>query len=170
MSRTSTSAPPGCSTRATSTTSTRAPVDELRLMHAECLELETEVSYVRRLTQARIDILEAEIGRRERGESMEDLIRALPTDPRRRRVRVPHPATSHLPLQMAPAQESEWAPELEEFDGLLANLPILSDDGLVDAIDRLRSLEREVSCGAPLACTRVIDRIDLRLGVLLNTQ
>ncbi len=48
-------------------------------MHAECLELETEVSYVRRLTQARIDILEAEIGRRERGETMEDLIRALPT-------------------------------------------------------------------------------------------
>ena len=57
---------------------TRA-VDDLRLMHAECLELETEVSYVRRLTQARIDILEAEIGRRERGETMEDLIRALPT-------------------------------------------------------------------------------------------
>ena len=30
-------------------------IDDLRLMHAECLELETEVSYVRRLTQARID-------------------------------------------------------------------------------------------------------------------
>ena len=36
-------------------------VDELRAKHAECLELETEVSYVRRLTQARIDILEAEL-------------------------------------------------------------------------------------------------------------
>ncbi|MET0276382.1 MAG: aerial mycelium formation protein, partial [Acidimicrobiia bacterium] len=48
--------------------------DELRGMHAECLELETEVSYVRRLTQARIDILEAELGRRERGDSLEDLI------------------------------------------------------------------------------------------------
>ena len=53
-------------------------VDELRAMHAECLELETEVSYVRRLTQARIDILEAEIGRRERGDSLEDLINSLP--------------------------------------------------------------------------------------------
>ncbi|MEX1009143.1 MAG: hypothetical protein WD271_15060 [Acidimicrobiia bacterium] len=143
-------------------------VDELRLMHAECLELETEVSYVRRLTQARIDILEAEIGRRERGESMEDLIRALPeiladTGPRAT------PAASHLPLQMAPAQDSEWAPELEEFDGLLANLPILSDDGLVDAIDRLRALERDVSSERRGLHT-VIDRIDLRLGVLLNTQ
>ena len=143
-------------------------VDELRLMHAECLELETEVSYVRRLTQARIDILEAEIGRRERGESMEDLIRALPeiladSGPRAA------PAASHLPLQMAPAQDSEWAPELEEFDGLLANLPILSDDGLVDAIDRLRTLERDVS-SERRGLHAVIDRIDLRLGNLLNTQ
>ena len=113
-------------------------------MHAECLELETEVSYVRRLTQARIDILEAEIGRRERGESMEDLIRALPTILADTGPRAA-PAASHLPLQMAPAQDSEWASELEEFDGLLANLPVLSDDGLVDAIDRLRSLERDVS-------------------------
>jgi RsiG-like len=141
-------------------------VDELRLMHAECLELETEVSYVRRLTQARIDILEAEIGRRQRGESMEDLIRALPqilsdSGPRAK------PAASHLPLQMAPAQDSEWASELEEFDGLLANLPILSDEGLVDAIDRLRTLERDVSLERRGLHT-VIDRIDHRLGELLT--
>jgi hypothetical protein len=143
-------------------------VDDLRLMHLECLELETEVSYVRRLTQARIDILEAEIGRRERGESMEDLIRALPTILADSGPRAA-PATSHLPLQMAPAQDSEWAPELEEFDGLLANLPILSDDGLVDAIDRLRTLERDVSSERHLL-HGVIDRIDLRLGELLTTQ
>jgi len=30
------------------------PLDELRRRHAECLEIETEVSYVRRMTQARI--------------------------------------------------------------------------------------------------------------------
>jgi hypothetical protein len=143
-------------------------VDELRLMHTECLELETEVSYVRRLTQARIDILEAEVGRRERGETMEDLIRALPTILADNGPRAA-PASSHLPLQMAPAQESEWAPELEEFEGLLANLPILSDEGLVDAIDRLRSLERAVSAERRSLHT-VIDRIDLRLGVLLKTQ
>ncbi len=70
---------------------------------------------------------------------------------------------------MAPAQESEWAPELEEFDGLLANLPILSDDGVVDAIGRLRSLERDVS-DERRSLHAVIDRIDLRLGVLLNTE
>jgi hypothetical protein len=143
-------------------------LEDLRVMHAEGLELETEVSYVRRLTQARIDILEAEIGRRDRGESLEDLIRALPTilsDAGPRSTQ----AASHLPLQMAPAQDSEWAPELEEFDGLLANLPVLSDEGLVDAIERLRSLERDVSAERR-SLFSVIDRIDLRLGELLTTQ
>jgi hypothetical protein len=143
-------------------------VDELRLMRSECQELETEVSYVRRLAQARIDILEAEIGRRERGESIDDLIRALPqilSDPGPR----PVPAASHLPLQMAPAQESEWAPELAESDGTLANLPTLSDEDLVGSIERLRGLEREVSVERR-ALHGVIDRIDLRLGELLNAQ
>jgi hypothetical protein len=44
------------------------PLDELCRRQAECLETETEVSYVRRMTQARIDILEAEIGRRASGD------------------------------------------------------------------------------------------------------
>ena len=42
------------------------------------MELETEVSYVRRLTQARIDILEAELNRRSSGQSLEELIQQLP--------------------------------------------------------------------------------------------
>src|SRR3954471_18365833 len=76
----------------------------LRAKHAECVELETEVSYVRRLTQARIDILEAEIQRRTSGGSLEDLISRLPeilsdSGPRG------NPASSRLPLQMAPAHD-----------------------------------------------------------------
>src|ERR1700730_4751752 len=76
-------------------------VDELRSMHSECLELETEVSYVRRLTQARIDIIEAELERRATGGSLEDLINALPqilSDPGPRAT----PASSRLPMKMAP--------------------------------------------------------------------
>lgn len=143
-------------------------IDELRLMHAECLELETEVSYVRRVAQARIDILEAEIGRRSRGESVEDLIRALPeiladTGPRGT------PATSHLPLRMAPAQESEWASELAEFEGVLANLTTLADEELDAAITRLRALERVVS-SERRALHSVMDKIDVRLGELLSSS
>jgi hypothetical protein len=144
------------------------PIDELRLMHAEALELETEVSYVRRLTQARIDILEAEIGRRERGDSLEDLINSLPqilSDPGPRGA----PANSRLPMQLAPAQDSEWAPRLAQFEGTLANLPGLSGTELTSAIDGLRALEREVS-DQRRELFGVIDRIDLLLAERRTSQ
>ena len=143
-------------------------IDDLRVRHAECLELETEVSYVRRLTQGRIDILEAEIGRRERGDSLEDLINSLPqilADPGPRG----DPATSRLPMQMAPAHDSEWAPQLAEFEATLTNLPDLSEDELTTAIDGLRSLERVVS-DQRRALFGVIDRIDLLLAERLKAQ
>jgi hypothetical protein len=141
-------------------------IEALRAKHAECVELETEVSYVRRLTQARIDILEAEVQRRSSGGSLEDLISRLPeiladAGPRG------NPASSRLPLQMAPEQDSEWAPELEQFDGVLANLPTLTDTELQVAIAGLRSLEREVS-DQRRELFAVIDRIDLSLAEQLR--
>jgi hypothetical protein len=141
-------------------------IEELRTKHAECVELETEVSYVRRLTQARIDILEAEVQRRASGGSLEDLISRLPqilADPGPRG----NPASSRLPLQMAPEQDSEWATELEPFDGVLANLPTLTDVELQEAIAGLRSLEREVS-DERRELFAVIDRIDLSLAAQLR--
>jgi hypothetical protein len=141
---------------------------DLRAMHDECVELETEVSYVRRVTQARIDILRAEVARRERGESIEDLIRALPqilSDPGPRGA----PASSHLPLKLAPEEDSEWNAELAEFDTVLAELPTLSDDALADSIERLQTVEREVSAERR-ALHAVLDRIDVRLGELLTSQ
>src|SRR6201989_2716480 len=97
-------------------------IDELRAKHAECLELETEVSYVRRLTQARIDILDAEVRRRSTGGSLEELIDQLPqiladAGPRG------NPASSRLPLQMAPEQDSEWGPPFERLGGGAAQPP-----------------------------------------------
>jgi hypothetical protein len=141
-------------------------IDELRTMHAECLELETEVSYVRRLTQARIDILEAEIERRSSGQSLEQLIEALPqiladSGPRG------NPASSRLPMQMAPEQDSEWAPDLQRFDGVLANLTALTETELTDAIAGLRALEREVS-DQRRELFGVIDRIDRSLAAQLR--
>jgi hypothetical protein len=143
-------------------------VDEVRAMHAECLELETEVSYVRRLIQARVDILEAELERRASGGTLEDLINALPqilADPGPRA----DPASSRLPQKMAPDQESEWAGDLEASDNLLANLPALGDDELRGSIERLRSLEREVS-DERRALFGVINRIDLDLAGRLKTE
>ncbi len=140
-------------------------IEELRVKHAECVELETEVSYVRRLTQARIDILEAEIQRRTSGGSLEDLISRLPeilsdSGPRG------NPASSRLPLQMAPEQDSEWAPDFERFDNVLANLPTLSENELDEAIAGLRALERGLRTSCELFA--VIDRIDTSLATQLR--
>ena len=141
-------------------------VEDLRAKHAECVELETEVSYVRRLAQARIDILEAEIERRASGGSLEDLISRLPeilADPGPRG----NPASSHLPLQLAPEQDSEWAPDLERFGGVLTDLPALTEEQLQEAIAGLRGLERDVS-DQRRALFAVIDRIDASLAAQLR--
>lgn len=52
-------------------------ITDLRAMRDECREAETEVSFERRLCQARLDILSAEINRREGGSDV-DLVAMLP--------------------------------------------------------------------------------------------
>ena len=52
-------------------------IEELRSMRDECREAENEISFERRLCQARIDILTAEVSRREGG-SQEELVSRLP--------------------------------------------------------------------------------------------
>jgi len=121
-------------------------LDELRQRHAELLEIETEVSYVRRLAQGRLDILRAEIDRRAAGRPVSDLIADLPAiladDGPSAGV-----AASNLPRLLAPSMSIEWNRGLEPLvsDATLANLPTLSDGELREAIGRLEELEREVS-------------------------
>ncbi|HEY3241673.1 MAG TPA: hypothetical protein VGL92_19080 [Acidimicrobiia bacterium] len=122
------------------------PVDEVESMKAECVELETEASFVRRLAQARIDILEAERRRREDGGSLDDLIAGLAgiladVGPR------PSPAQAHLPQVLHPSPEIEWTRGLERLvgDATLVRLPDLSEEELAQTERQLRELENEVS-------------------------
>jgi hypothetical protein len=122
------------------------PLDEVRAMHEECLEVETEVSYVRRLAQARIDIVTAELDRRRAGGSVGDLVAMLPkilADDRPRS----DPAHSRLPRHLAPSMSITWRRGLEHLitDATLVNLPLLSDDELHETIQQLHTLEREMS-------------------------
>jgi hypothetical protein len=64
---------------------------------------------------------------------------------------------------MAPEQDSEWAPELARFDGVLANLPTLTDTELQESIAGLQALERDVS-DQRRELHAVLDRIDLELA------
>lgn len=139
-------------------------IDELRERHAECLEIETEVSYVRRLCQARLDILRAELDRRSKGGSVGELIAALPQILADDGPRAPV-TESRLPRHLAPSMDITWNRGLEHlvFDGTLANLPTLSDDELRSTIDGLTELESELSSRRH-QLHRVIDAIELDLA------
>jgi hypothetical protein len=144
------------------------PVEDLRTMSDECVDVETEVSYVRRLAQARLDIIAAEIERRASGGSLGSLIDALPrilSDSGERGS----PATSHMPKQLAPAMDIEWTRGLEPLvtDATLANLPTLSDDELRETTERLQTLEADVSA-TRRSLHRVIDAIEHELAARLR--
>ena len=121
-------------------------LDHLRAMHEECLEVETEVSYVRRIAQARIDIVKAELDRRAAGGSVGDLVSALPkilADDTPRAA----PEHSRLPRHLAPAPNIEWKRGLEHLitDATLVNLPTMSDESLAHTVEQLGELEQETS-------------------------
>ncbi len=122
------------------------PLDDVRAMHEECLEVETEVSYVRRLAQARIDIVNAELDRRSAGGSVGDLVAMLPQILADDTPRT-DPAHSRLPRHLAPSPAITWRRGLERLitDATLVNLPSLTDDELHDTVDQLHTLEREMS-------------------------
>jgi hypothetical protein len=139
-------------------------IEELRERHGECLEIETEVSYVRRLAQARLDILRAELSRRAAGGSVGDLIAALPQILADEGPRAPV-TESRLPRHLAPSMDIQWNRGLEHlvFDETLANLPTLSHEELEEAIDQLSTLERELS-DRRRSLHKVIEAIELDLA------
>jgi hypothetical protein len=139
-------------------------LDELRSRHEECLEIETEVSYVRRLAQGRLDILRAELKRRDEGGSVGDLIAALPQILADEGPRAPV-TESRLPRHLAPSMHIKWNRGLEHiaFDETLANLPTIPDDDLRETIEQLGVLERELS-DRRKELHRVIDAIELDLA------
>jgi hypothetical protein len=140
-------------------------LDDVRRRHAECLEIETEMSYVRRVAQARVDILEAELDRRAGGGSVGDLIASLPDilsdeEPR------PPAERSRLPRQLAPSMDIPWRRGLERLiaDGTLAELPALADEELRTTIMQLRELEQQAS-EQRRALHEVIGRLEADLAV-----
>jgi hypothetical protein len=139
-------------------------LDEVRAVHEECLEVETELSYVRRVAQARIDIVRAELDRRAAGGSVGDLVAKLPQiladdSPRA------DPAHSRLPRHIAPSPAITWRRGLERLitDATLVNLPTLTEDQLHETIDQLHRLEGEMS-ERRRALHRVIDDIESELA------
>jgi hypothetical protein len=116
---------------------------------------------VRRLIQGRLDIVLAEVHRREDGDAGGDISDLVQRLPEILGDRVRAPGTGRLPTLMAPAEPAP--PEVQRLDDIvdadaLGALPQLGDADLAGIVDRLASLEQEVSAGRR-SLHDVIDRL-----------
>ena len=120
-------------------------LDELRKRRATAEDVEAQTSYYRRFLQGRMDLLEFEMRRREGGEER-SLLDALPEILATRTVLGAEPNLRYLGT-MPPIPTTTGRRLIDGImaDGILAELPDLSDDEVHEAIDRLREVEAELS-------------------------
>jgi hypothetical protein len=126
----------------------RLPLAELRAKRDACAEMETDLSYLRRMAQARIDIIMAESERRHLGvaESGSELVERLP------RILGDHErgeGSGRLPTFFAPAEGAQASLTARVEEVLPSDrLGALADIG-AEELDRLladlTTLERDVS-------------------------
>jgi hypothetical protein len=138
-----------------------ASTQELRRRRAECEEQERGLSYARRVLQGRLDILRAELLRREQGgdETAGSLLSRLPdilgrdqapTDPLQARA---------TPLDV-PEHAEDYGDQVDAIvsEATMLSLPERSESELADLIDRLAAYETELS-GLRRQLFGLIDRI-----------
>ena len=136
---------------------------EVRSMRAECQEIETGLSYLRRLVQGRLDIVGAELQRRRDGAEPGDLSQLISQLPEILADRTRAPGFGRLPQLMAPGEvDAELTARLDDIvgDHDLETLPGLDDAALGQVHDELEDLEREVSHTR----RQLFDRIDALQG------
>jgi hypothetical protein len=123
-------------------------MDDVRAMRAECQEVETGLSLLRRLVQGRLDIVGLELTRRAEGGDPADLPDLIARLPAVLSDRTRAPGVGRLPQMMTPG---EMPPELEaELDGIvgdghLADLPSVADSELRGMAEQLEAFEHKVS-------------------------
>jgi hypothetical protein len=124
------------------------PMSDVRAMRTECQEIETGLSYLRRLLQGRLDIVGAEQQRRREGRAPGDLSELISQLPEILSDRTRAPGLGRLPQLMAPGEvDTELTDRLDEIVGEhdLESLPDLDSAELDRIHDGLEELEREVS-------------------------
>ena len=122
-------------------------LDELRARRDDCLKVEGKVSYLRRLVQGRLDIVQADVGRRARREPPAELPSLLEQLPGILADRSHAPGPGRLPSSPTPVDDGELTDELDALAGAerLASLPELPDGEVEGLARELSELERRVS-------------------------
>ena len=123
------------------------PIDEIRAMRDECVEVETGLSYLRRMVQGPLDIVSRDLVRREvggepdRAALIEELPGILADGPR-------PPGNGRLSQTLEPvAHDPELAGELDTLvgGGAIADITSLDDRQLLDLQAGLTDFEHRVS-------------------------
>jgi hypothetical protein len=122
-------------------------IEDLKEMRDECRDGENEVSFERRLTQGRVDILEAEAARR-RGHGEEDLVSRLPeilASEATQRSETPLP--SRAPDFSTPRSADVPRRRVDEIAGeqVLARLRDLGEEEIEKLVESLREHEERLS-------------------------
>ena len=125
-------------------------MEAVRPRRTECQAMEVSLSYLRRLVQGRLDIVLAEVHRRQEGAPAEDIETLVARLPEILSERVHAPGNGRLSTFLAPGDEP-LEPELEHrLDEIvdadrLSHLAQLSDADIQQLVDDLTDLERHVS-------------------------
>lgn len=122
-----------------------ADLSELQERRDTATDLEAQISYYRRLLHARMDLLAFELKRR-RGEESRTLMEALPEILSTGLVLGDAPNLKYLDV-MPPLPSSTGRRLIDKImeDGILAQLPDLSDEEVQEALDRLNEVESTLS-------------------------
>jgi hypothetical protein len=126
------------------------PLDEVRAMRADCQEVETGLSYLRRLVQGRLDIVGLELRRRAEGGDPGDLSALIAQLPETLADRTRAPGLGRLPQLLAPGERdipSDLAAELDGIvaEGEVADLAHVPDAELRQVAGQLEEYEGRVS-------------------------
>ncbi len=127
---------------------TSVTLETLREQRAECTSVETGLSYLRRLVQGRLDVVQAEQTRRAEGgrpDDLEDLIARLPS---LLAESTRAPGLGRLPHDFGTGEaDADLQAELDAIvsGSHLAEPDLLADADLAAAAEQLRGFERKVS-------------------------
>jgi hypothetical protein len=137
---------------------TEFSLDELRGRRDTAEDVEAQISYYRRLLHGRMDLLDFE-QRRRRGEETRSIREALPEILAKGMILGSEPTLKHIET-MPPLPSVTGRRLIDKImdDGVLANLPDLADEEIVEAIVRLREVETELS-GQRRQLHQVIDAL-----------
>jgi hypothetical protein len=120
-------------------------LDDLRERRESAEDVETQISYYRRLLHGRLDLLDFEL-RRRNGQEERTLIEALPEILATGMTFGNEPNLRHIET-MPPIPTTTGRRLIDKImdDGILTQLPELSDEELTEAIDRLGEVEQQLS-------------------------